>query len=178
MIKLFFLTGMFMIATMMAAMAPHVFAADEPNNDDAIKLAKKGKLAALGTDLKGSPFVSVAPVALDDKGRPFLYLSSMAAHTKNLKAKADASLMISKEDKENIFNSARLSFVGKMKLVEDEKEVAELKKVFFDRYPEAKDFEELHDFGFYRMEVEKLHYIGGFGDIRWIDGKDWTKTFK
>lgn len=144
---------------------------------DAVDLVKDGKLAALGTSDKGQPFVSLTPYALDANGRPFVYISTMAFHTKNLKAKPESSLMVAKADEENLFNSARLTFVGKMTLVTDKDEV-DLQKIYFDKYPEAKDLAKAHEFGFYRMEVEKLHYIGGFGDVHWIKGSDWSKGYK
>jgi putative heme iron utilization protein len=163
------------------SMAP-AFGDEKPmkefEHQDAVDLAKSGKIGSLGTEYKGSPFVSLTPYAVDAKGRPFLYISDLAVHTKNLKAKAESSLMVMKVDEDNLFNSARISFVGKTTLVTDEKEVAALKKVYYAKYPDAEVFEQLHDFGFWRMEVSRIHYIGGFGDIRWIEAKEWTEGYK
>jgi len=30
------------------------------------------------------------------------------------------------------------------------------------------------DFNFYRMDVENVHYVGGFGTAQWVDGPDYT----
>jgi putative heme iron utilization protein len=144
---------------------------------DAVDVVKTGKIGSLGTVTKGQPFVSLTPYAMDEKGRPFVYLSDLAYHTKNLKKSSKGSLMVSKLDEKNIFNSARVSFVGKMTRVTDKDEVAALKKIFFAKFPDSKDFEKMHDFAFYRMEIEKIQYIGGFGDINWIKGEDWLKEY-
>jgi putative heme iron utilization protein len=153
---------------------------DEWEHKDAVELTKEGKIASLGTiDKLKRPYVSLTPYALDSKGRPFVFISDLAFHTRNLKDKPEASLMVSKLDEKDIFNSARITFIGEMKLVDDKDEVAALKKVYFAKYKGAKKLEEAHDFNFYRMDkVDKLHYIGGFGDIRWIPGKDWLKEYK
>lgn len=145
------------------------------DNKDAYDLFKAGRVASLGTSDDGVPYVSMTPYDFDDKGRPFVYISDIAHHTKNLKNKADCSLMVFKEDK-NPFASERITLIGKMTQVTDKDELKKLKKSYVKKFEDAEAFDELHDFCIFRMEVTKVHYIGGFGDIRWL--KDWYKNWK
>ena len=31
----------------------------------------------------------------------------------------------------------------------------------------------MHDFNFYKLKVSKVRWIGGFGDIAWLNEKHW-----
>lgn len=135
------------------------------------------KIATLSTDYKGTPFGSLVAYSIDSGGKPYIFISDLAAHTKNIEKNNKASLMIFKEDKEDLFNSQRITFVGKMVRVED-KERKTLRKEYLKRHPSAEDFIDFGDFNFYRLEVERIHCIGGFGDIEWVEPADWTKSWK
>lgn len=151
------------------------------NNDDVdkalIDLVKGGTIVTLSSDYKGTPFGTPAPYAIDSEGRPVLFLSNLAIHTKNIVKNPKCSVMVLKEDKEDPFNSARVTFVGKMVKVSD-KERAEYKKLFLAKQKAAEDFIDFGDFNFYRLEIESIFYVGGFGDIQWIDPKDYVKGIK
>lgn len=140
----------------------------------AISLIKDGKVATLSTDYKGCPFGSLTPYALDGEGRPIVYLSSLAIHTKNIGEKPDCSIMVAKVG-DDLFNSARITLIGKMVKVVGDKD---LEKEFFSKHADAKEFSKYHDFHFYRLEVRKIYYVGGFGDIQWIRLKDYQAAFK
>ena len=32
----------------------------------------------------------------------------------------------------------------------------------------------MHDFNFYKLKVSKVRWIGGFGDIAWLNEKHWV----
>src|SRR5581483_2971023 len=128
-------------------------------------LANKTQTAALSTMYKEYPYTSLVPYVIDEQGRPIVFISDLAVHTKNLKKNNKCSLMACKIDKKDVFNSARITFIGKMIKVDKN----EVKKVYLDKYPDAESLLDLDDFNFYRMEVEYIHYIGGFGDINWYD---------
>lgn len=138
------------------------------------KLVEKSKTAALGSMHKDMPFISLVPYAVDKKGNPIIYVSSLAVHTKNLQKSPNCSLMVSRENKEDVFNSQRLTFLGRMEKV-PEKEIEEVKKAYLEKYPEQEYLLELEDFAFYRMTITKIYYVGGFGDINWIELKDYLK---
>lgn len=140
------------------------------------QLVKDGKVASLSSDYKGTPFGSLMPYAVDDDGRPIIYISTLAVHTKNLNKNPKASVMITKVDEKDVFNSARITLAGKMVKV-SEKEAEAVGKVFFAKFKDAKRLSEFHDFNFYRLEIDRIYYIGGFGDIQWIDPADYKKGF-
>lgn len=146
---------------------------DEPMHT----LVREVKIASLSTDYKGTPFGSLVAYSVDSKGRPYIFVSDMAVHTKNIKKNSKVSLMIYKEDKEDLFNSARITFVGKMVKVDD-KEREVLKKEYLERHPSAEQFIDFGDFNFYRLEAERIHCIGGFGDIGWLEPGEWSKSWQ
>lgn len=144
--------------------------------NDMTDLAKNNKVATLSTNYKGTPFGSIVPYILDKQGRPVIFASSLALHAQNIKDDAKCSVMMFKIDKDNIFNSSRITFIGKMVKLKGEQ--AELKKAYVEKYKEAEDFIDFEDFAFYRLEIEKIYYIGGFGDIQWIEVEDYKKEFE
>lgn len=131
-------------------------------------LISKTKIASLSTMYKEYPYTSLIPYAIDKKGRPIILISDLAMHTKNLNKNNKCSLMATKINNKDIFNSARATFIGKMNKVPKD-EFDEVKKIYLEKYPDAESLLELDDFSFYRMGVEYIHYIGGFGDINFYD---------
>lgn len=144
-------------------------------NCDVYGLMMLEKTATLSTDYKGTPFGSLVPYALDGNGNPIVFLSSLATHTKNLDKRPECSIMVVKVDHSDVFNSARVTLLGKMEMVNDDK----IRDIFFGKFPKAKEYGEvLGDFSFYIMKIDKVYYIGGFGDINWIKVDDYAKKFK
>jgi putative heme iron utilization protein len=45
---------------------------------------------------------------------------------------------------------------------------------YYRHFPWAEDYRETHGFAFFRLEPVRLRYIGGFGDIRWIEPEEFT----
>lgn len=145
--------------------------------DQMYKLVETSKTAALGTMQKDAPFISLVPYAVDKQGNPIIFISELAVHTKNLQKSSNCSLMASKENKEDVFNSQRITFIGKMEKV-PEKEVEEVKKAYLAKYPDQEYLLELEDFAFYRMKITKIYYVGGFADIHWIELNEYQKHWK
>lgn len=145
--------------------------------DPTYDLVNKSKLASLSTMYQGKPFGSLVAYAVDDKGSPILFISDLAIHTKNLNKDGSCSVMISEADKENVFNSRRVTLIGKMVKVA-RKDAKAIQKAYLKKYEDAEGLLQLEDFNFYKMEVEKVYWVGGFGDIDWIDLKDYQKLFK
>lgn len=144
--------------------------------DDSLRsLMKNERVACLSTNYKDTPFGSTVPFALDSKGIPIVVLSSLAIHSKNLDKNDKCSLMVMKEDKEDPFNSKRVTFLGKMVKISDEKQIEQLKKIFVERHKSAKEFIDFGDFSFFKMEIDKIYYVGGFGDINWIEVKEYME---
>lgn len=147
------------------------------DNSQMKDLINKTKIASLSTMYKDYPYTSLVPYAIDGKGRPIIFISDLAMHTKNLNKISKCSLMASKISKDDIFNSARITFIGKMTKVSDG-EIEEVKKIYLEKHPVSESLLELVDFSFYRMEIDHIHYIGGFGDINWYDKDQYLKLWK
>jgi hypothetical protein len=142
-----------------------------------IDLVKEGKVSTLSTIYNKVAFGSLVPYALDKKGYPIIFVSDLALHTKNIKKEPNCSLMIAKVNEDDIFNSSRITFIGKMVKV-SEKELPEIKEIYLEKHESVKDFIDFKDFTFYRLEIEKIYWVGGFGDIEWIKLQDYQKNFK
>lgn len=132
-------------------------------------LAVKERTAALCTMSKrhaGYPFGSVVQYSLDPDGRPVLLISNMAMHTKNLAAEPRSSIMIQETvPKDSMLTAARLTFIGELRPTLPD----EVRQAFLDRHPDAAQWVDFGDFGFYRMDIVDIYYVGGFGVMGWVD---------
>ena len=122
----------------------------------------------------GYPFASVTPYAADAAGRPLLLMSRLAVHTKNLAGDSRASLLVFEPGIESeLLNSARLNLLGDVAAV-PEPEFADARARYLARHPEAAQWAEFGDFGFYRMNVIDIYYVGGFGVMGWLSVSDYA----
>ena len=118
-------------------------------------------------DPAGYPYGSVATYGLDDRGTPLFFVSLMAEHTQNALRDPRASLLVAEPVPEGAdpLASGRVTLLGK--LSEVDREVAQ------DRYlaanPTAAYYIEFGDFVFYRLDVESIRYVGGYGRMSWVD---------
>ena len=140
---------------------------------DARRLARthsNGILSTLSADMDGWPFGSVAPYILDFEGNPILLLSDLAQHSRNIQRDGRVSLLAWEDEKSDIQQSGRATFMGRATMIEGDEALR-------DRYlrylPQAQEYFVIHDFRFYQVFVERVRFIGGFGDIHWIRGEDY-----
>ena len=125
--------------------------------------------ASLATLLPGEPaswpYASLVLVAVDHDLSPILLLSDMAEHTKAIKANDRVSLLFDGTGAlDQPLTGPRATVLGRAERTADER----LKARFLARHPDAALYAGFKDFGFYRIEVERAHLVGGFGKIRWI----------
>lgn len=136
--------------------------------DALLRTRPHGVLSTLSKRASGWPFGSVAPYAVDRQGRPILLVATIAEHTRNLAADSRVSLLIhDREDDADIQTKARLTVMGRAEGIPDS-ELVDSRARYLARLPEAADYFRTHDFRFYRVQVERLRYIGGFGRIFWL----------
>ena len=141
-----------------------------------LQARKAGVLSTLSLDVAGYPFGSVVPYCLDRQGRPVLLISEIAQHTRNIAADPRVCLTILAGG-EDVQASARLSVLARAERLEDGLEDAAER---YDRhFPASAGYHQAHDFFFARLEPVRLRWIGGFGDIRWIEPPDilWPNPF-
>ncbi|MCF4166192.1 DUF2470 domain-containing protein [Zavarzinia compransoris] len=135
-------------------------------------LVRRTPAAALAVRLPpdGLPYASLVLTAPDHAGRPLLFISRLAEHTRALEADPAACLLFDgTAGLDARLTGARASLVGRMARIED----AAAKERFIALHPEAAVYRDFGDFGLWRMEVERVHLVAGFGRIHWIDADDY-----
>ena len=126
---------------------------------------------SLGTlTLSGHPFGSVAPYVADDHGRPVLCISTLAEHTRNAGRDPRASLLVTAPvpSGRDPLGTARVTLVGELVLLAEE-EIPALRARFVAAHPSAGGYVDFGDFGWWRLEVRDVRYVGGFGSMSWVD---------
>jgi putative heme iron utilization protein len=135
-----------------------------------VRAHPNGVLSTLSKRLGGMPFGSIAPFMLDHQGRPVILISTLAEHTKNLDADPRASI-IAHPCASDAQAAGRVTLVGRASRLEDKDALGPR----YVRYlPEAEGYFGMHDFFFYRIELEAVRFIGGFGRIHWIAPADFA----
>ena len=130
-----------------------------------------GVLSTHSIDLPGYPFGSITPYCFNRHGQEVILISTIAQHTKNIKANNKVSL-IAFDDATDSQAAGRVTYIGDAKPVNDD-EIAERYYRFF---PDSRDFHKTHDFNFYLIEFVRARYIGGFGQIFWVENSDFIKA--
>jgi putative heme iron utilization protein len=144
--------------------------ADRAEDDAKLLLRKSrnGMLCTISKKIAGWPFGSIAPYALDARGSPILFISTIAEHTKNLDADDRVSILVQEEAADgDVQAHGRITVLGRASRVGAE-EVADVRARYLERTPSAAGYAEAHDFHFYRIVPEHVRFIGGFGKIFWL----------
>lgn len=135
-----------------------------------------GTLATISRKREGFPFGSLMPYAVDAAGRPLFLISSMAMHTQNLKADARASLFVAVGSAdEDPLGAARATLVGEVRQA-PESERAGVREMYLAAHENSKHWVDFADFAFYRLEVEDIYYVGGFGVMGWVEAGDYREA--
>jgi putative heme iron utilization protein len=139
-------------------------------------LASIGRIGSLSTHSRkfpGFPFGSMMPFAVDALGRPVFFISSMAMHTQNLNQDRHASLLITQPDVAgDPLGAARLTLVGAAHVVD----AAEVRDLYLANYENARHWQEYTDFAYYRLNVDGVYFIGGFGVMGWVSAEDYARA--
>ena len=135
----------------------------------------RGALSTLAADPAGYPYGSVASYGLDDRGNPLFFVSLMAEHTQNAIRDPRASLLVTEPvpDGADPLASGRATLMGCLEQIDEAgRDVAR------DRYlaanPSAGYYIEFGDFVFYRLTVESIRYVGGYGRMSWVDADSYA----
>ena len=121
-----------------------------------------------GENNKIGPLGSLVTFATSWDGSPILMLSTLAQHTQNLLGNAQASLFV--DGTEGFLNPQQGPRVCVMGCIMPLKEKKEHRR-FLARHPRASLYASFGDFQFYKMKVERYHYVGGFAKALWIGRK-------
>lgn len=137
-----------------------------------ISIHRTAVMSTISVSQTGFPFGSLAPYDISEGGDLFIYVSLIAEHFKNLSADPRASLFVM--DPFGIRDpqaNARATVLVRFETAPDSERAA-LQARYESRFPGSINYEIAHNFVFLRGRVEKIRWIGGFGEISWIAGSD------
>jgi putative heme iron utilization protein len=137
-----------------------------------IRRTDAGVLSTHSVELAGYPFGSLTPFVASHEGRPVVFISNLAQHTKNMLADPRLCLTVFDPAEKNRQASTRVSIMGDGQLVPED-EVETLAERYFAFFPSARRFAGLPDFRFYWVEPHQVRFIAGFGQIHWLEKRGW-----
>ena len=139
-----------------------------------VHLQQTGSLSTLSRKQPGWPFGSVMPYGLDERGQPVFLISTMAMHTQNLLGDPRASLLVTPpESRSDPLGAARVTLMGSVTKVPKE-ELAEVRELYLERHANASYWVDFQDFGFFRMALADIYFVGGFGSMGWVAPADYA----
>ena len=135
------------------------------------------RVAALGTiGDDGNPFVSMVPYALEPSlGCLVIHVCGLAAHTGNLQARPNVSLLVMQTEVkgEPVHALPRVTLDGVARTLEAGTPAWETcQAAYVKRFPEAEFMTQLSDFRFVAIELKSARQVAGFGAARSIDEEE------
>ncbi len=129
-----------------------------------------GTLCTLALEPDGYPYGSFVTVAFDD-GDPVFLISELAEHTRNLKRDPRASLLVAESGADDPLANGRVTMLGPCARIEGD--AGSARAAFLATHPNAAYYADFRDFAFWKLRVEAIRYIGGYGRMSWISQADW-----
>ena len=129
-----------------------------------------GTLCTVAAEPEGYPYGSFVTVAFDD-GNPVFLVSTLAEHTRNLQRDPRASLLVAESGSEDPLANGRVTLLGPCRQVDGDGGSARV--AFLATHPNAAYYADFRDFAFWRLEVESIRYIGGYGRMSWVEAAEW-----
>jgi putative heme iron utilization protein len=129
-----------------------------------------GTLCTLAIEPAGYPYGSFVTVAFE-KGNPIFLISALAEHTKNLAQDPRASLLVAETGAADPLANGRVTMLGRCTRVEGDGGSA--RAAFLAAHPNSRYYADFRDFRFWKLHVDSVRYIGGYGRMSWIDKAEW-----
>jgi putative heme iron utilization protein len=133
-----------------------------------------GTLCTMSLEPAGYPYGSFVTYAIH-QGNPVFLVSQLAVHTKNLNACERASLLVAEAGPGNPLALGRVTLVGSCEQIPGEDRES-VKAVFLAKHPRASFYVDFEDFAFFKLRVESVRYIGGFGRMSWVEAPAWAQA--
>lgn len=131
-----------------------------------------GTIATQSARHAGWPFASVMPYALTGDGVPVFLISGMAIHTQNALADPRASLLVMQSGGDaDPLGSPRATLLGTVARIEAPS--AALRSAYVERHPMSRHWIDYSDFGFFRLDITNVYFVGGFGVMGWVEASDY-----
>ncbi len=126
-----------------------------------------GILSTLSREVEGYPHGSLTPYGLDYEENPILLISDLAQHTRNISDDPRVSLTIFTVRDPDIQANPRLTVMADAVLLREEE--SEVRDRYVRYFPRAEASRAAHDFAFYRLSPIRCHYVGGYGNVHWLE---------
>lgn len=130
-----------------------------------------GVLSSISVSQGGYPFGSVVPYSIDEESRFIIYISLIAEHYKNLSSDPRASLTVI--DPLGIHDPQahpRATVLLKFAEVPTSAQSGILTS-YLKSFPNPIDSSISGNFRFFIGSPERIRWIGGFGDVGWVEGE-------
>lgn len=134
-----------------------------------------GVLSTHSIALEGYPFGSIVPYVLNYEGEPTMLISDIAQHTRNIKENNKVSLIVFDQLADDSQASGRLTWLGDAELVDTSLD-KEISARYLRYFPQAASYFDTHDFSFYKISLRRVRFIGGFGQIYWVERDDMLQS--
>ncbi len=131
-----------------------------------------GTLCTIATEPAGAPYGSLVTFAMDGAAPVFL-ISELAEHTKNLREDPRAALLVAESGEGDPLAKGRVTLLGHARALPDGPECDAARDAYLSAHPNAAYYVDYSDFAFWRLDVESVRYIGGYGRMSWIDLAAW-----
>ena len=95
----------------------------------------------------------------------------MAEHTKNLERDPRASLLVAESGADDPLANGRVTMLGLCTRVGEDGGSA--RAAFLAAHPNAAYYADFRDFAFWRLQVDAIRYIGGYGRMSWVSQAEW-----
>ncbi len=147
--------------------APHDIRPATQAQDLMRRLDRVSLATSLPADGLPWPYASLALTAVDHDLSPILLISELAEHSKAIAASPRVCLLFDGTGGlDQPLTGPRLSLFG----VAARSQEPRLRARFLARHPDARMYADFRDFSFYRIAIERAHFVAGFGRIDTIDG--------
>jgi putative heme iron utilization protein len=148
----------------------------------AIELLKQNNVGTLSTHSvkhDGFPFASLTNYSINSDGQPIFFFSSMATHSKNIRANAKAALLVSESNTSSDMASGRLTLMGSViPISPDAHGFDEVREAYLRSNPDAAQWISFGDFQFYRLALIDIYFVAGFGVMGWVSPEDFAAAAK
>lgn len=121
----------------------------------------QGAIAVLAPD--GSPYTAVVHYACDHYGSPHFLFSNLAVHQQYLHKDPRASFLVW-EPGDDLMELPRMAVQGEIHRVHPD---PALEGRLLCLLPGADGYRDMPDFHFYRLDIQRIRWIAGFGSMGW-----------
>lgn len=138
-----------------------------------LRAHRYGALCTLSKKFDGFPFGSITPYLVDHDGSLIILISGLAEHTRNILHDPRVSLITHNQRDAQIQTQGRVTVVGNASVISNRDETGTR---YLRYFPEAEGYLQMHDFAFFRIRPVAIRYIGGFGNIHWVNMAQYLLT--